>query len=97
MLQPFKKKHTKLNRPHREEAFDILTIWSAITARLRNRAEKSGIRNRYIHTARNGYTIQLRRSEIIVDRAAPGFAHWRNYEYQLNFRLGVIMQLQSCM
>ena len=47
MLQPFNKKHTKLNRPHREVPFDILTIRSAITARLRNRAEKSGIRNRY--------------------------------------------------
>ena len=26
MLRPFKKKRTKLSRPHREEAFDILTI-----------------------------------------------------------------------
>ena len=39
MLRPFhKKEHTKLNRPHREEAFDVLTILSAITARLRNLA-----------------------------------------------------------
>ena len=40
MLQSFNKKHTKLNRSHREEAFDILTIYSAITSRLRNQAEK---------------------------------------------------------
>ena len=46
MLQPFNKKHTKLNRPHREVPIDILTIWSAITARLRNRPEKLGIWNR---------------------------------------------------
>ena len=38
------KKHAKLNTPHREVPFDILTIWSAITARLCNRTEKSGIR-----------------------------------------------------
>ena len=56
MLQPSKKKHTTLNRPHREEAFDI-------TAGLRNRTKKLGIRNRYL---KPDFSARLRSLAVIA-------------------------------
>ena len=48
-LYSFNRKHPALNRPRREEAIDTLTVWIAIAATLRYRAEKSGVRNRYLN------------------------------------------------
>ena len=47
MLQPFNRKHPALNRPCWEEAFDTLIVGTAITARLRDRAENLSIQTRY--------------------------------------------------
>ena len=47
ILQPFNKNHVSLNRPHRVEAIDTLTIDIAIAASLHHRAENLAVRNRY--------------------------------------------------
>ena len=54
ILQPFNKKHVLLNRPHRAEAIDTLTIDIAIASNLHHQAENLSVRNRY-HWTQGGF------------------------------------------